>query len=433
MSAPANAPNTATGAATGKATGAASGEATSEVTGAVSAVVTGIGTMVGDGTGIEEHWKGVLEGRSWIRPIQRYDASRYSARLAGQVVDFDAKEHLPSRLIPQTDRVTRLALVASDQALADAGFAGRDYDDFEMGVVTSNASAGWEFTHHEFKKLWTEGPEKVSVYESFAWFYAANTGQISIRNGLRAASGVLVADQAGGLDAIGQARRNLRRGAKLMVTGGMDSAFDPWGWLSHISGGEVSTAEDASNAYLPFDADAHGYIPGEGGAMLVLEHGDAVGPSAKRYGRVAGYASTFDPPPGSGRPSNLGRALRLALEDAGIEPGRVDVVFADAAGVPERDRSEARDIAGVFGPRGVPVTAPKAGVGRLLAGGGPLDVVTALLSIRDGVIPPTPHTRTVPDEYALDLVVEPRRTRVEVAVVLARGRGGFNSAVVITA
>ncbi|MUN38524.1 ketosynthase chain-length factor [Actinomadura litoris] len=419
MSAPANAPSEA--------------EAVGEAGGTASAVVTGIGTMVGDGTGIEEHWKGVLEGRSWIRPIQRYDASRYSARLAGQIVGFDVTEHLPSRLIPQTDRVTQLALVASDQALADAAFSGRGYDDFEMGVVTSNASAGWEFTHHEFKKLWTEGPEKVSVYESFAWFYAANTGQISIRNGLRAASGVLVADQAGGLDAIGQARRNLRRGAKLMVTGGMDSAFDPWGWLSHISGGEVSIAEDAAHAYLPFDADAHGYIPGEGGAMLVVERGDAVAPSAKRYGRVAGYASTFDPPPGSGRPSNLGRALRLALADAGVEPGRVDVVFADGAGVPERDRSEARAITEVFGPRGVPVTVPKAGVGRLLAGGGPLDVVTALLSIRDGVIPPTPHTRAVPHGYGLDVVVAPREAEVEVAVVLARGRGGFNSAVVITA
>lgn len=398
-----------------------------------AAIVTGIGTMAGDGNGVEAHWKDVLGGRSWIQPIQRYDASRYSARLAGQIVDFDVAKHLPSRLIPQTDRVTQLALAASDQALADAGFSEQDYDDFDMGVVTSNASAGWEFTHHEFKKLWIEGPAKVSVYESFAWFYAANTGQISIRHGLRAASGVLVADQAGGLDAIGQARRNLRRGAKLMVTGGLDSAFDPWGWLSHISGGEVSTAEDASSAYLPFDAAAHGYVPGEGGAMLVLEHGDSARRPSKRYGRVAGHASTFDPPPGSGRPSNLARALRLALADAGVEPGQVGVVFADGAGVPERDRNEARSIAEVFGPKMVPVTVPKAGVGRLLAGGGPLDVVNALLCIRDGVIPPTPHTRTVPDEYALDLVVEPRQARVEVAVVLARGRGGFNSAVVIAA
>ncbi|MGJ5989119.1 ketosynthase chain-length factor [Streptomyces acidiscabies] len=394
-------------------------------------VVTGIGTMVGDGAGVEGHWRSVLEGRSWIQPIQRYDASRYSARLAGQIAGFDVTRHLPSRLIPQTDRVTQLALVAGDEALADAGVADRDYGPFDMGVVTSNASAGWEFTHREFQKLWTQGPRKVSVYESFAWFYAANTGQISIRNGMRAAGGVLVADQAGGLDAIGQARRNLRRGAKLMVAGGLDSAFDPWGWLSHLASGEVSTAEDASRAYLPFDAAAGGYVPGEGGAMLVLEHADTERPPPRRYGVVAGYAATFDPPPGSGRPSNLARAVRLALDDAGVRPDQVDVVFADGAGVPERDRSEAASIAEVFGPRKVPVTVPKAGVGRLLAGAGPLDVVTALLSLRDGVIPPTPHSRAIPDEYAIDMVTQPREAKLEVALVTARGRGGFNSAVVI--
>lgn len=397
-----------------------------------AAVVTGIGIMAGDGAGVEAHWKAVLDGRSWIQPIQRYDASRYSARLAGQIAGFDAARHLPSRLLPQTDRVTQLALVAADEALADAGVADRDHDDFEMGVVTSNASGGWEFTHTEMNKLWNRGPAQVSVYESFAWFYAANTGQISIRNGMRGASGVLVADQAGGLDAIGQARRNLRRGTKLVVTGGLDSSLDPWGWLSHVAGGEVSVAGDESSAYLPFDAAAHGYVPGEGGAIMVLERGDSARPPANRYGLVAGYAATFDPPPGSGRPANLARALRLALADAGIEPGEVDVVFADGAGVQDRDRSEARAVTEVFGPRKVPVTVPKAGVGRLLAGGGPLDVVTALLSIRDGVVPPTPHVRTVPDEYAIDLVLERREAEVGVVVVLARGRGGFNSALVIT-
>lgn len=397
-----------------------------------AAIVTGIGSMVGDGVGVEAYWKALLDGRSWIQPIQRYDASRYSARLAGQVVGFDASMHLPSRLIPQTDRVTQLALVAADEALADAGVPERDHDDFEMGVVTSNASAGWEFTHVEFNKLWNLGPARVSVYESFAWFYAANTGQISIRNGMRGAGGVLVADQAGGLDAIGQARRNLRRGDKLVVTGGCDSSLDPWGWLSHVSGGEVSTTEDASRAYLPFDSAARGHVPGEGGAFLVVERGGSRRRPAKRYGRVTGYAATFDPPPGSGRPPTLRRALLLALADAEVEPGQVDVVFADGAGVLERDRSEAAAIAEVFGPKKVPVTVPKAGVGRLLAGGGPLDVVTALLAIRDGVIPPTPHTRKVPDEYAIDLVVEPRSAKVRVAVVLARGKRGFNSALVIT-
>lgn len=329
--------------------------------------------------------------------------------------------------------MTRLALVAAERSLADAGVQEGDYADFDTGVVTSNASGGFEFTHVEIKKLWTEGPQRVSVYESFAWFYAANTGQISIRHGLRGAGGVLVAEQAGGLDAIGQARRNLRAGAKLMITGGVESSFDPWGWVSHLASGQVSTAADPAAAYLPFDTRACGYLPGEGGALLTVERADAArARAATGYGRIAGYAATFDPPPGSGAPPNLERALRNALADAQLTPDQVDVVFADAAGVAELDRAEAAAIAAVFGPHALPVTAPKAGCGRLCAGGGPLDVATALLAMRDGVVPPTPNVRSVPDDYLIDLATEPRPARIRAAVVLARGRGGFNSALVLT-
>lgn len=395
-------------------------------------IVTGIGVVAPNGLGADEYWKATLAGHTGIRRLERYDPSRYPAQLAGQITGFEAAEHLPNRLLPQTDRVTRLALTAADWALADAGIDGSRHSEFGMGVVTSNASGGFEFTHTEINKLWTRGPQYVSVYESFAWFYAVNTGQISIRNGMRGPGAVLVSEQAGGLDAVGHARRSLRGGATLMVTGGVDSSLDPWGWVSHLASGDVSTRRDPQSAYLPFDADANGYVPGEGGAILVLEREVASG-SPAGYGRLAGYAATFDPKPGSARPPGLARAAVLALADAGIAPSDVDVVFADAAGVADRDRAEAEAIAEVFGPCGVPVTAAKACNGRLYAGGPPLDLVAALLSMRDGVIPPTPHVRRVPKEYRIDLVREtPRERDVAAAVVLARGRGGFNSAVVVT-
>jgi act minimal PKS chain-length factor (CLF/KS beta) len=396
-------------------------------------VVTGLGIVAPNGLGTETFWKATLAGDCGIRRIESFDPAFYPSELAGQIRDFEASKHLPDRLLPQTDRVTRLALVAADWALTDAGISGDEYADFDQGVVTSNASGGFEFTYREINKLYKQGPRHVSVYQSFAWFYAANTGQISIRNGMRGPSGVLVGEQAGGLDAVGQARHNLRRGGKLMVTGGMESSFDPWGLISHYASGQVSTCQDPQAAYLPFDVAANGYLPGEGGAIVVLEHADAArARGASSYGRVAGYAATFDPPPGSARPSSLARALALALADAGVTPGEVDAVFADAAGVVELDRAEALALAEVFGPHGVPITATKAANGRLCAGAGPLDVATALLAMRDGVIPPTPNVRVVPDEYRIDLVQEPRTTEIAVAVVVARGRRGFNSAVVLT-
>ncbi|MGW3290674.1 ketosynthase chain-length factor, partial [Streptomyces sp. NPDC001002] len=397
-------------------------------------VVTGMGVLAPNGSSTEEFWEATLKGRAGISELHRFDASRYPARLAGQILDFDAERHIPGRLLPQTDRVTRLALLAAQNALDAAGVDPGTLADYDMGVVTSNSAGGFEFTHSEVHKLWTKGPQHVSVYESFAWFYAVNTGQISIRHGMRGSSGVLVGEQAGGLDAIGHARRTVLRGTPLVVTGAVESSLDPWGWLSHLSSGRVSRSADPARAYLPFDEEADGHVPGEGGAILVLEDENAARErdAAAVHGEIASHAATFDPPPESGRPPGLARAARLALADAGVRPADVDVVFADAAGVPTLDRAEADALTEVFGRRGVPVTAPKSLIGRLSSGGPPLDVVAALLAIRDDVIPPTAHTRAVPPAYGLDLVLdEPRSARVRVALVLARGYGGFNAAVVV--
>src|SRR5262249_16967694 len=132
-----------------------------------------------------------------------------------------------------------------------------------------------------------------------------------------------------------------------------------------------------------------------------------------------------------GSEAGLRRAAALALDEAGMDTGDIDVVFADAAGSPDLDQAEAAVIAGLFGPRGVPVTAPKTMTGRLYGGGGSLDLATALLSASRDVIPPTVNVRDVPGEYGIDLVIdEPRKTPVDAALVLSRGRGGFNSAVV---
>ncbi|MFF9849269.1 ketosynthase chain-length factor [Streptomyces litmocidini] len=399
-------------------------------------VVTGLGVTAPGGIGTEHYWKSLLTGENGIGELSRFDASRYPSRLAGQIDDFEASDHLPGRLLPQTDVSTRYALVAADWALADAG-VGPDagFEDYDLGVVTSTAQGGFDFTHREFRKLWSQGPEYVSVYESFAWFYAVNTGQISIRNTMRGPSAALVGEQAGGLDAIGHACRTVRRGTRLVLTGGVDSALDPWGYASQLAGGLVSTVADPERAYLPFDAEASGYVPGEGGAVLIVEDADSARERGveRIYGEIAGYAATFDPAPGSGRPPALGRAAELALAQAGLTPSDVSVVFADGAGVPDLDRAEAEAISRLFGPHGVPVTAPKALTGRLCAGGGPTDLVAALLALRDQVIPATGRTARVPDAYRLDLVTgQPREAALSTALVLARGRHGFNSAVVLT-
>lgn len=399
-----------------------------------SVVVTGLGVAAPSGLGARDHWEATQGGKSAIGRLTRFDPSGYPAKLAGEISGFVAEEHLPSRLIPQTDRMTRIALAAADWALADAGVRPDELAGFDMGVVTASASGGFEFGQNELRKLWSQGSQYVSAYQSFAWFYAVNSGQISIRNGMKGPSGVVVSDSAGGLDAVAQARRLIRRGTRLVVSGGVDASLCPWGWVAQLASGRLSTSEDPDRAYLPFDGDAQGYVPGEGGAILILEDAEAARErGAHSYGEVRGYGATFDPKPGTGRPPALRKAIELALADAAVDPADIDVVFADAAADPELDRAEADALIALFGPHGVPVSAPKTMTGRLYSGAAPLDLATALLALRDGVIPAAVNVRLSP-EFDLDLVVDrPREAALRTALVLARGHGGFNSAVVLGA
>lgn len=398
-------------------------------------VVTGLGVVAPNGLGLEEYWAATLAGRSGIGRITRFDPSSYPSRLAGEIGAFNAREHLPSRLLPQTDRMTQLALVGADWSLKDAGIDPAELPDYAAGVITASHSGGFEFGQNELKALWSKGGRYVSAYQSFAWFYAVNSGQISIRHGLRGPSSVVISDQAGGLDALAQARRQVRKGTSLVVAGAIDASICSWGWVAQLASGRLATGDDAERAYLPFDSAARGHVPGEGGALLVVEdaeHARARG-AERIYGELAGHAATMDPRPGSARAPGIERAIEAALRDAGIGPAEVDVVFADAAAIPELDRIEAEAITKTFGPRGVPVTVPKTMTGRLYSGAAPLDVAAALLSIRDGVVPPTIGT-SVADGYDIDLVVgAPRPAPVRTALVLARGQGGFNSALVVRA
>lgn len=398
-----------------------------------TAVITGIGVAAPNGAGTENFWAATLRGESGIGPIRRFDTRGYPTRLGGEIDDFDPAEHLPRRLLPQTDRMTQLALTASAWALADSGVAPGTYDPGETGVAMAGAFGGFEYGQRELENLWSSGPERVSVYMSFAWFYAVNTGQLSIRHALRGPAGVVVGDQAGGLDAVAQARRNIRKGARLMLSGGFDSSFCPYGWVARISDGTLSTDEDPRTAYLPFDLRARGQVPGEGGAVLVVEEAAAARRRGTRiYGEIAGYAATFDAAARYGGERGLGRAVEAALADAGVTAREIGVVFADGSGRPADDRAEAETIAAVFGPQGVPVTVPKTMTGRMSSGGAPVDLAGALLAMRDGLIPPTVNVRTVAPGARLDLVTGlPRPWQPGPALVLARGQGGFNSAMVL--
>ncbi|MFF9274545.1 beta-ketoacyl synthase N-terminal-like domain-containing protein [Streptomyces griseosporeus] len=400
------------------------------------AAVTGIGVVAPNGTSTESFWKSTQEGLSVLDRITREGCGHLPLRVAGEVRGFAADTAVEERILVQTDRFTHYALAAADAALEDArlGRADTDQDPFSVGVVTAAGSGGGEFGQRELEQLWGKGSRYVGPYQSIAWFYAASTGQISIRRGYKGPCSVVAADEAGGLDALAHAARAVKRGTDVLVAGATEAPLAPYSMVCQLGYEELSTEADPDRAYRPFTDAACGFVPAEGGGMLVVEDED----TARRRGArvravIAGHAATFT---GASRweesRQGLARAIAGALQDAGCAPGEVDAVFADALGVPAADRAEALAIADALGAHGarIPVTAPKTGIGRGFCAASVLDTAAAVLAMEHGLIPPTPNVFDV--SHDLDLVtVRARPAELRTVLVLSRGLMGSNSALVL--
>ncbi|MFI9051412.1 ketosynthase chain-length factor [Streptomyces sp. NPDC053427] len=399
-------------------------------------VVTGIGVIAPNGVSTEAFWKATTEGMSVLDVVTREGCENLPLKVAGEVRDFDPAVLIEERYLVQTDRFTHFAMAAANLALDDARLGRADYNDspFAVGVVTAAGSGGGEFGQRELQHLWGQGSRHVGPYQSIAWFYAASTGQISIRGGFKGPCGVVASDEAGGLDALAHAGRTIQRGTDAVVVGAAEAPLAPYSVVCQLGYDDLSKVEDPYRAYRPFTDAACGFVPAEGGAMLVVEEEKAaLDRGADVRAVVAGHAATFT---GAARweasREGLAQAIIGALEDARCAPEEIDVVFADAFGVPAADRAEALAIADALGrhAKAVPVTAPKTGTGRAYCGAPVLDAAAAVLSMEHGIVPPTPNVFEV--SHDLDLVtVSARPAELRTALVLSRGLMGSNAALVL--
>lgn len=398
-------------------------------------VITGIGVVAPNGVTTEAFWKATKEGVSVLDRVTREGCEQLPLRVAGEVRDFDPAALIEERFLVQTDRFTHFAMAAADLALDDARLSGgQEQSPYAVGVVTAAGSGGGEFGQRELQRLWGQGSRYVGPYQSIAWFYAASTGQISIRGGFKGPCGVVASDEAGGLDALAHAGRTIRNGTEAVVVGAAEAPLAPYSVVCQLGYDDLSRSDDPERAYRPFTSAACGFVPAEGGAMLVMEEAAA----ARRRGVraravVAGHAATFT---GAARweesRHGLAHAIRGALADARCAPEEIDVVFADALGVPAADRAEVLALADALGGHAarVPVTAPKTGTGRAYCGAPVLDTAAAVLAMEQGVVPPTPHVVDVCHD--IDLVTGwARPAALRTALVLSRGLMGSNAALVL--
>ena len=405
-------------------------------------VVTGIGALTPVGLDAPSTWRALLAGESGVGPITHFDASALPTRIAGEVKGFDPVEHLGPKRAHRTARFSQLAIVAAREAVADAGLGEVEPFAERLGVTYGCAVAGTPETERNQMALVADGPKAVSP------FYVASTipniaaCEIAIDLGAHGPVNASALACATGTYALMEARRLiLSDEADVVIAGGGDAGINLTMFAGLSNMGPLSERnDDPAGASRPFDSDRDGFVFGEGAVVLVVESAArAEARGAEPYGRVAGGALTADAfhmsaPEPSGRYAAL--AIETALRRAGIAPDELGYVCAHGTGTRANDGSESRAIRAVLGEAtdSVPVSSPKSMVGHLIGAAGSLAVMACLLSIRDGVVPPTINLDNPDPECDLDHVANvARETEVRAAIANAFGFGGQNCVVAVTA
>jgi 3-oxoacyl-(acyl-carrier-protein) synthase len=401
--------------------------------------VTGIGIVAPSGIGRRQFWANIKAGRSFVKKITRFDASKYPSHIAGQIDDLEKYSTFSERLLKKIDTFSHMALIASELALQDAGLDMKKEDPNQVGIFLGNAIGGWLYAETELRDLYLEGREGVSPYMASAWFPAAPQGQVSIYYGIKGFSKTVVADRASSLMALGYARKVLAKNKlDLILAGGTEAPVTPYALLCCNTYGALSTDnEHPQEAYRPFDKKRSGFVIAEGAGVMSLENIDrAKKRNAPIFAYISGYGTSCD---GKDRINcdtdgkQLARAITIALDDAGISEDKIDYISLDGFAVESWDESEAAAIKNVFGKRAaeIPVSCPKSMFGNLLGASGAVDVITAILAMEHNLIPPTINLDD-PSPNGLNYIRgQAKEGRISRALIISRGRGGINSVLVV--
>jgi 3-oxoacyl-[acyl-carrier-protein] synthase II len=394
------------------------------------------------GNDVPSSWTGLVEGRSGVRTIEAFDPSRLSVRIAGEVRDFDASHVLDRKDQRRTDRYIQFGLVASREAMDQAGLPDRLEGELaeRTGVILGTGLGGVGTLIDGFVTNATRGPDRISPFLVPMGIPNVGAGQIAINYGMTGPNFATVSACATGGHAVGEAFETIRRDdADVMLAGGSEA-----GIYEALVGGFASMRalstrnDDPEAASRPFDVDRDGFVCGEGSGVLVLEelaHAEARG--AEPLAEIIGYGATADashitlPAPGG---IGAVRAARRALEKAGIGPDEVDHVNAHATSTPEGDKSELQAIKTILGDHAaaVPITANKSMIGHTLGAAGAIESIATIMTMRESCIPPTVNFERPDPEADGTLIVagEAKRHDVRVALSNSFGFGGQNTALV---
>jgi 3-oxoacyl-[acyl-carrier-protein] synthase II len=407
-------------------------------------VVTGMGMLTALGNDVETTWAGLVDGRSGIRRIEAFDPARLSSQVAGEVHDFDATGVLDRKDLRRTDRYIQFGLVATRQAMDQAGLPGRLEGELaeQTGVILGTGLGGVNTLFDNVVTFAERGPDRISPFLVPMGIPNVGAGQVAITFGPLGPNFATVSACATGGHAIGESYETIRRGdAEVMFAGGAEAPLHEALVGGFCSMKALSTRNgDPAGASRPFDRGRDGFVIGEGCGVLVLEEFDhARRRGAEPLAELVGYGATADashitlPAPGG---IGAVRAARRALEKAGLAPTDVDHVNAHATSTPEGDKAELQAIRTIFGKHAanVAVTANKSMLGHTLGAAGAIEAIATIMAIRSGCVPPTINL-TDPDDAADGLDLTPNRAArrdIRTAISNSFGFGGQNTALVFT-
>ncbi|MFI5144850.1 MAG: beta-ketoacyl-ACP synthase II [Ignavibacteria bacterium] len=404
-------------------------------------VVTGVGAVTPIGNNIDETWNNLIAGKSGAAPITYFDTTHFKTKFACEVKGFDAMNFMDRKLVQRVDLFTQFALAASEMAVKDSGIDFSKMDPLRTGVVFGSGIGGMWTYHKEQTKLYEKqgNPDRISPFFIPMLIADIAAGRISMKYGLKGPNYATISACCTSAHSVADSCMLIQRdNADVMVTGGSEAVICPMGVGGFNAMYALSQRNDApEKASRPFDKDRDGFVMGEGGGALLLEElNHAKSRGASIYAELVGIGLTADahhitdPAPGG---EGVVNAIRIALKDAGMKPEDIDCVNAHGTSTLPNDKNETAAIKTVFGERAykIPMHSVKSMVGHLLGAAGAVESIVSVLTIKNGIVPPTINYETPDPECDLNYVPNVALKK-EVNTVLCdnSGFGGHNTALI---
>ena len=400
-------------------------------------VITGLGCITPIGNNVEEFWKGIVEKKCGIDEITSFDTTNHKVHLAGEVKNFNPEDYIDKKDAKRMDRYTQFAMVAAKEVMEDSKLNVEEIDSTRFGAIIGSGIGGLITTEFGVTTINEKGPERVSPFFIPMAISNMASGNVSIAVGAKGETYCLTTACASGTHAIGEAYRTIKHGYQdVMLAGGTEAPITPIAVAGFANLKALSRTEDKNRASIPFDKERNGFVMGEGCGIIMLEELEhAKKRGAKIYAEMVGFGSSSDAyhitspaPNGEGG----ARAMKMAIEDAGIKPEEITYINAHGTSTHLNDSGETSAIKSALGEasKTVLVSSTKGNTGHLLGAAGGVEAIACIKAIENSIVPPTINYKVPDEECDLDVVPnEPRNVEVKYAMSNSLGFGGHNSTV----